>query len=716
MERPRLLRVLGSSRAPCVVVVAPAGYGKTVLLSQWAAEAGRDFIWLALDDSHNDPALLLGEIAAGLERSGPLPQEVLAPLSGPPVDHARVTIPRLCAAIAERDRPVVIVLDDLHAIGAGPSLECVARLAELLPDGSRLAIASRSEPDIGIGRLRAHGRIDEVRAGDMAMTRSEAAALFAAAGVDLSRDQAVRLVEHTEGWAAALYLAALGMRETPPDSYLAEFAGDERLVADYLRDEFLANLDASDADFLVRAALFDRLNGGICDEVLGTTGSAERLRRLSRSNLLVMPVDSKDVEFRMHALMREMLRSGIHRLPRGEERELLRRAALWSRVNGETDRAVEQALASGDRELGAELIWEQAALYATEGRIATLETWLEHFSDDEIAAEPKLALAAAVAALNEGDGQRLSRWAEASARLLDADADPVLAAAAEVLRLTADDSMSLGSIADGAAASATGMPVVSIWPAYCRMVEGLAAYLAGDRARARSAFADVSRGPIVPAPSLQAVSRAGSALIALDEGRPADAQEAISEAIARIELYGLYGYRGAALPLAAAALVRGRQGDASARRLVDAAMGLVDPVHQFNPWFSALIRTTVGRALLEIGDVPAAREYLREAHALREDIPEAIVLGEWLDAALASLEAGGGADERSPLTPAERRLLQLLPTHRSFPEIAEQLVVSTNTVKTQARSIYRKLGVSSRSAAVERAVASGLLDGDGRSS
>lgn len=696
-------------------MVAPAGYGKTVLLSQWVAELEQDVIWLALDESFSDPALLLGAIAAGLERTGPLPQEVLAPLSGPPVDHARVTVPRLCAAIAERDRPAVVVLDDLHAIGSGPALECVAGLAELLPEGSRLVIASRSEPDVGIGRLRAHGRIDEIRVGEMAMTRSEAAALFAAAGIDLSPEQTVRLVEHTEGWAAALYLAALGMRDTQPDSYLAEFAGDERLVADYLRDEFLANLDADDADFLVRASLLDRLNGSVCDEVLGTTGSADRLRRLSRSNLLVMPTDTKDVEFRMHALMREMLRSEVHRLAGGEEQELLRRAALWSRANGEPDRAVEQAIASGDLGLAAELIWDQAALYAAEGRIATLQAWLEHFSDDELAGEAKLALAAAIAALNEGDGQRLLRWAEAGAGLLGAEADPGLAAAAEVLRLTADDSVGLGAVADGAAAAAAAMPVATIWPSYCRLVEGLAIYLAGDRARARSALLDVSRGGIVPGPSLQSISRAGTALISLDEGLPAEAQQAVTEALARIELYGLYDYRGSALPLATAALVRARHGDASARRLVDQAIDLIDPVNQFNPWFSALIRCTVARALLEIGDASTAREYVREAGVLREGVPEAAVLGEWLDVAEASLEGNGGAGEHSPLTPAERRLLQLLPTHRSFPEIADQLVVSTNTVKTQARSIYRKLGVSSRSEAVERARVAGLLDRGGSS-
>lgn len=681
-----------------------------MLLSQWVERAETGVVWLALDESYSDPGLLLGAVAAGLARSGPLPEEVLAPLSAPSADHARVTVPRLCAMMASRRDPVAIVLDDLHLIAPGPALDCVARLAELIPGPNRLVMASRSEPDIGIGRLRAHGRIDEIRVAQMAMTRSEAMELFAAADVEPSLDETVRLVEHTEGWPAALYLAALGMRDSAPGAYVAEFAGDERLVADYLRDEFLATLDAEDMDFLVRASLLDKLNGSICDEVLDATGSAAKLRQLSRSNLLISTVDSKDIEFRMHSLLREMLKSELHRLGRGEERALLRRAALWSRANGEPDRAVEQAIGSRDLALAADLIWDLAALYATEGRLPTLRAWLEHFDDDEIAAEPKLALSAAVAALTEGDGERLLRWSEAAGRLLGESAEPALGAAAEVLRLTADPSAQLTEIADGAAASVPAMPVHSIWPSYCRMIEGLTVYLAGDRARARPALTEVSRGGLVPAPSLQAISQAGLALIALDEERAGDAQQAVTEALARIELYGLYGYRGSALPLAAAALVRGRHGDSDARRLLDAAVSLVDPVLAFNPWFAALIRSTVARAMIELGDNAGAREVLTELKDLNAGVPEAVVLGEWSGSVRASLDAGEGGDERWQLTPAERRLLQLLPTHRSFPEIAAQLIVSPNTVKTQARSIYRKLGVASRSEAVERARAAGLID------
>ena len=697
-----------------MAVIAPAGYGKTVLLSQWASEDGREVVWLTLDGSHDDPAVLLGRIADGLARSGPVPDDVLAPLSGPPVDCAAVVVPRLCEAIAGRHERVVVVLSDMHRISSAPAMDCVAALAELMPDGSTLALSARFEPEIGVGRLRAHGRLEEIRVGEMAMTRSEAGALFAAVGVEIPQELVVRLVEHTEGWPAALYLAALGMRDADPAEYVTRFAGDERVVADYLRDEFLSSLDPADLGFLVRASLLHRLDGDICDDVLEATGSAAALRRLSRSNFLLAPIDSKDLEFRMHPLMREMLQAELDRLGRGERAELSLRAARWASGHGEPDRAVEYAIAAVDAESAGELIWDVAPVYSTEGRLVTLNSWLERFSDAEIGSSPKLALSAAVAALTYGDGDRLARLSIAAFELNQAaaDADPSLVAIAKILRLSARVGEDLEVVAAAAATTGRQVPERSVWPSYCSLIEGLAAYLIGDRDRAEAALTECVRGSGAPAPSLQSISRGTLALIALDREHEADAELAVTEALSRIDLYGLSEYRGSALPFAAAALVRGRQGDPDAIRLLAAAETLIDPEMRFNSWYAAMIRITIARAQMTLGRSASARSLLQEANVLRKSHPEASVLGEWLDAAREALDAGSGPGERWPLTPAERRLLHLLPTHLSFPEVADQLIVSTNTVKTQARSIYRKLGVSSRSEAVECARVAGLLERD----
>ena len=184
----------------------------------------------------------------------------------------------------------------------------------------------------------------------------------------------------------------------------------------------------------------------------------------------------------------------------------------------------------------------------------------------------------------------------------------------------------------------------------------------------------------------------------------------MTEALARIDLYGLGDYPGSALPYATAALVRAGRGDRSAAGSLAAADPLIDGSLRVNEWFSALTLTTMARAHLAVGETTSARALLREANSLRESHPEAVVLEQWLDAAREALDAGASRDGRWPLTSAERRLLLLLPTHLGFREIADELIVSTNTVKTQARSIYRKLGVSSRSEAVDCARLAGLLD------
>ena len=292
IDRGRLLDQLNGVRTACVLVVAPAGFGKTTLLSQWAASDGRDQAWIALDERHDDPVLLVGQIASALDEDGSMGADVLAPLIGPAPDVARVVVPRFCDALGRRRRPVALILDDVHAISEPAALACIGALVEQFPDGSRLLLASRSEPEIGVGRLRANGRLDEIRAKAMAMTRGEAAEAFGAVGQNLPFDLLKRLVDLTEGWPAALYLASIALDgDEGPAEVVERFGGDDRVVADYLRSEFLARLGADEQGFLVRASLFDRLTGDLCDAVFERTGSGEMLRR-------ALPVESPVVSDR----------------------------------------------------------------------------------------------------------------------------------------------------------------------------------------------------------------------------------------------------------------------------------------------------------------------------------------------------------------------------------------------------------------------------------
>ena len=197
--------------------------------------------------------------------------------------------------------------------------------------------------------MRAHRLLTELGASDLKMTADEAAQALDACGLELRSDAVTRLVERTEGWPVGLYLAGLSLsRKSQVEAALADFHGDDRLVADYLRDEFLAGLDQETLDFLVQSSVFDRLSGDVCDAVLERSGSAEALRRLVRSNLLIIPLDGRDQVYRHHAMLREMLQSELGRASSAVESGLHSRASKWFHDQGDIDRAVSHAIESGD--------------------------------------------------------------------------------------------------------------------------------------------------------------------------------------------------------------------------------------------------------------------------------------------------------------------------------------------------------------------------------
>ncbi len=720
IERARLIDKLNGARADCVLVVAPAGFGKTTLLSQWARSDAREQAWITLDERHDDPVLLIGLIASALTGAEALGEDVLAPLNGPAPDVARVVVPRLCDALRERNTSVALILDDLHNLTSPDALACVAGLAERFPDGSRLLMASRSEPEIGIGRLRANGRLDDVRAGSMAMTRGEAAEAFGAVGQNLSAELLGRLVELTEGWPAALYLATIALGgEEDPAAVVERFGGDEREVADYLRAEFLARLDPDDREFLIHASLLDRLSGGKCDAALQRSDSGQVLRRLSRANLLLSPLDTKDAEFRMHALLREMLRAELGRTDPGAEAGIHRRASEWYRENGQVDESVDHAIATGDASFAGARIWSVSATYVAQGRRATLAAWAASFSGDEIASIPWLSMIVAIGALTDGDGEAMQAWVESARARMDGSgefADGSLAATAEVFALVREGELGLIEIAARYDELFAEFPERSPWRSFCRFTAGTMLHLVGQHADARLRLEEGVRVGAAVAPAVQTVCHAQLCLLAIDQGRVSDAEAQAREGLSRIELFGLEDYAASAMPYGVAALVRALRGDPAAMHPLSVAEQLIDTNPTINTWYGAQARATVARARLAVGDLDVARRRLAEAQASCDQVPEAVVLQDWIGEAREVLDSGSALDERWPLTPAELRLLHRLPTHLTFPEIADQLIVSTNTVKTQARSIYRKLGVSSRSEAVACAQTAGLIDpGDARS-
>ena len=349
----------------------------------------------------------------------------------------------------------------------------------------------------------------------------------------------------------------------------------------------------------------------------------------------------------------------------------------------------------------------------TRGRNATVLGWLEHLGEATVATDAALSLTASYAHITQGEGAKSEHWAAVAATLLDAEAaseqKTVLTAGLGLIEATLARG-GVGAIADHTALAAEMLPGDSPWMSMCRLIEGVGLHLRGLREEAREKLVDGARRGAVGAPNVQVLCLSQMALLAIEENDWTLAEMLASQARAQVDRSGLGDYPIMALVLAVSALVRSRTG-----RVEEAAAdlrrgaGLLERLEEFAPWYVAETLVALARAAARLDDAPAATRMLAEATRVLEQTPDAVVLGEWIEATARAIETVS-ASAPGDLTPAELRVLQFLPTHLSFPEIAGQVFVSPNTVKTQAQGVYRKLGVSSRREAVERARAAGLLD------
>ncbi len=713
VARQRLIRKLEEARTPVVLLNAPSGYGKSVLLYQWAEQSSRPFTWLVLGKEHNDPAMLVASIVEALGRVEAVPADVTEALFAPEPSIEGIVLPRLFRALAERRLAAVLVLDDLEQIESPESLAVVCAIGTHLKGGSQLALATRTEPALPIGRLRAHHGLTELGRADLAMTKVESDQLLNSLGLKLRPKQLDVMVQRTEGWPAALYLAGLALGEdTDLDRAVRQFAGDDRFVVDYIREVFLVPISKRRLEFLRRVSLLDRFSGELCDYVLERRGSATAIRDLSRSNALLTALDRRDEWFRFHALFREMLRSELHRAEPQEEERLHRRASQWWAEQGDWDRAIHHAIEGEAFDRAGELLWMGVPEYMTRGRNATVLSWLERLGADVVASDSALSLTAAYAHITRGAGSEAEHWAAVSASLVRAEEasekrEALQSGLSLVEAVLARDGVE--AMSARTAAAAKSLPEESPWLSLCCLLDGAGMHLRGVRAGAREKLAEGARRGSVAAPSMQVLCLAQLSLLALEEDDRVLAEMLASQARAQIDRSGLVEYPIMALGLAVSALVRSQLGKvreaAADRRLATDLLGRLDA---FAPWYEAETMVTLARTAARLDDVTVATGLLEEAARVLKLTPDAVVLGEWIEQTAITIEAVSSAAV-GELTPAELRVLQFLPTHLSLPQIAAQAFVSPNTVKTQAQSIYRKLGVSSRREAVERARSSGLL-------
>jgi LuxR family maltose regulon positive regulatory protein len=620
--------------------------------------------------------------------------------------------------LAAVDRPLVLVLDDLHTVTRPSCLEVLAELVTYVPAGSLIAVTSREEPALPIARWRMQGRVHEIGVADLRLDEQEADQLLRAAGVELEAGELSELSERTEGWPAGLYLAALSIQAGGTGAAsVGSFSGDDRFVSDYFRFELLSRLPAADAQFLTHTSILERMCGELCDAVLETTGSAHTLQTFERANGFIVGLDGRGEWYRYHHLFGQLLRTEFEHSEPDIVPALNARAMAWCLANELPEQALVYAHAAGDTRAVAGLV--DALLLAAyyDGRMETAEEWLSWFGEDEFADYPALAVYGAWFRALTGRPEEAERWLAladgATSAIPLSDGSATIAPWVATLR-----AHMMGNGVDRALADANlaldELAAESPWIPVALGARGMANALLGETERAAEDFeATIETGLVGGAFEDVFVAQAHLALLAARRGAWSEAGQHAQAAQDLVETHALGEYSTSALAnvvSARVALHEGRPEDA--RAALVRAHRLRPLLDHGLPWLTVEIGIELVRAHLALGEAAAARTVLAETERvmeLRPDLGTLVVelreLGDHVEAS-----SGPTGAWAMSLTGAELRLLPYLATHLTFPEIATRLFISRNTVKTEAVSIYRKLSASSRSEAIERAIEVGLLE------
>jgi LuxR family maltose regulon positive regulatory protein len=720
-------RLLGNAATRLTVVAAPAGWGKTTLLAQWAHDPAepRAVAWVSLDEFDDEPVRFWTYVLTALGAHD-IGAPALAALGAAGIDPVDLAVPMLLNELESISARAVLVLDDYHLLHNARVHESVEFLLAYLPPALRLVIAGRADPPLPLARLRARGELSEIRASDLGFSVAEAGTLLAAVGmVGLDETTVHRLCEHTEGWAAGLQLTALTLRGTSePAAGALELTRDERHILDYFASEVIGVLRSEHRDLLVRASVLERLSGPLCDAVLARSGSAAVLAELDRADLFVVPLDGARKWYRCHRLFRDALR---RELDSEGAVEVLSRAADWFEAHGHLPDAIGHRIAAGDHRGAAELLRASVPWFVERAALGTHLQLGDRLDQTIAQSDPRLCVSLAWAAGLSGQYPRMGPWLDAAEKLIT------------------DDSLSLEGWHSLRAVAAT-----------MRAVQQQAgADIAGALAYARDAVG-LETDPALPGYVLARLIHGGVLLV---DDRAGEAVPVLEDAWRRAGELGLPPPLGlqAACNLALALYDTGRFDEA--QLLCSRTASVVDTVEQ--AWGDAIapgiprLRTVEGRLAHRAGDVTGAQRLLRRAVAQARawglashlvtaltGLAEAeLAAGDRAAARAALAEARETADtdpiwpsSRRELTAVEKRIgrgsaqaarqlgviledftdrelsiLRMLPAPATQREIGAALCLSINTVKGYTKALYRKLDAATRQEAVTHAREIGLI-------
>ena len=421
MARPRLSeRLSRGAESALTLVSAPAGFGKTTLLAEWLAAApadGRSVAWLSLDRRDNDPALFWTYLVAALKTAAPGAGAGALSLLQPPQPPNEAGLVALLNDLDAISNDVVLVLDDYHVVEARDVQDGMAFLLDHLPPQIHLVIGSRADPALPLARLRGRGELVEIRAAELRFTPGEAAVyLNEMMGLQLTAADVAALEGRTEGWIAALQLAALSLQgREDVAAFIDGFAGDDRYIVDFLAEEVLQRQPGHVQQFLLQTSILDRLSGPLCDAVTGQDGSKAKLAALERGNLFLVPLDDRRQWYRYHQLFADVLHARLRDEQPDDVPGLHRRASGWYERNDEPSEAIRYALAGGDFERAADLVELAIPAMLRSRQEAAVLGWLERLPDEVVRVRPVLSVGFAGALLAGGEFEGVE------ARLQDAE-------------------------------------------------------------------------------------------------------------------------------------------------------------------------------------------------------------------------------------------------------------------------------------------------------
>ena len=714
LPRDRLTRRLQEARKPLVLLAAPPGFGKTTLLQQWRETETRPFAEVWIDSADDDPILFwariveaLREVVPAFERSGDGFQARRA-------DAVESLVLKLAHDLGLVEAELVLALDDFQNTG-GRVHESLALFLSRLPANVTLVLSTRADPPaIPLATLRARGHLLELRAVDLCFSEEEEAAfLNDNAGLRLGRDTLAALHGRTEGWPAGVYLASLSLRDSEnPDEFVAGFGGSNRHVVDYLTEVVLDSLDPRRKQFLLETSILESICASLADAVTGRSDSVELLDELERANLFLVALDDRREWYRYHQLFAGLLRARLLRHDRERALELHRRACDWYREHERIHDAIRHAVAAQDVDAARDLIAARWVARLDAGEARRTLRWLDGLPAESVAGDPRLLLAEAWSLWSTNRVEHGARafGAASEAGLTGSFPDgTTLEAAAALVEASFPHGDAGAMLTSAQRARALQDGLGPNWQPLAPLALGLAEYLSGDWESAQASLLE-----------------AGAGAAEMDQWM----HVAIAKAILSSTLQAKGDAEGAELAARGAhsTLVEHDFIDPLACGLVDVALGAVLVRSDVAAAHEAFERGLVGLrahgeplliadALLGLAPVwrgvrgtAAGRACIAEARELLDACPDPGMLRDRLESIARSLTpAYRRIEGASELTEREREVLRYLAEGMPKRDIGAALFLSYNTIHSHTKSIYQKLRVSSRQAAVEKARELGAL-------